>query len=223
MSRKRIALFAGLAVLPVVLALWLAGFDVSYQLGNYVVTDNAMVTGDVYQASAPAAGQVNDVLLDVGDSVEKGQGVANLLAATGAPGAPIGPRLTTAVRSPAPGTVVHMNVVKGQSVTAGQPVATVADLSNVWVVANVDETSFKDIRPGMPVEIYMNALDRYFNGKVVGLVPDLPQGQLPAAQRAASGPNAARPIPQVPVRIAADFGNTLVYPGMTANVKIYIR
>src|SRR5205085_6753111 len=83
MSRKRIALFAGLAVLPVILALWLAGFDVSYQLGNYVVSDNAVVAGDLYQASAPAAGQIADLLLDVGDSVEKGQGVANLM--TGAP------------------------------------------------------------------------------------------------------------------------------------------
>jgi multidrug resistance efflux pump len=223
MSRKRIALFAGLAILPVVLALWLAGFDVSYQLGNYVVTDNAVVVGDVYQASAPTAGQVNDLLLDVGDSVEKGQGLASLLAAGAAPGASLGPRLTTSVRSPAPGTVVHLNVVRGQSVTAGQPIATVADLSNVWVVASVDETSFKDIRPGMPVEVYMNALDRYFQGSVSGLVPDLPSGQLQTAPRAATGPNVARPIPQVPVRVAVDFGNALVYPGMSANVKIFIR
>src|SRR5438105_5417436 len=106
MSKKRIAAFAGLAVLPVILALWLAGFDVSYQLGNYVVTDNAQVMGDVYQASAPAAGQVNDLLLDVGDSVDKGQGVASLLAAGVATTAPLAPRLTTSVRSPAPGTVL---------------------------------------------------------------------------------------------------------------------
>jgi multidrug resistance efflux pump len=127
------------------------------------------------------------------------------------------------VRAPAPGTVVHMSVVRGQSVTAGQSIATVADLSNLWVVANVDETSFKDIRPGMPVEIYMNALDRYFQGRVVGLVPDLPGGQAQAAPRAATGPNVARPIPQVPVRIAADFGDALIYPGMTATIKIFIR
>lgn len=223
MSRKRIALFAGLAVLPVVLALWLAGFDVSYQLGNYVVTDNAVVMGDVYQASAPAAGQVNDLLLDVGDWVDRGQGVVSLLSAGAAPGAPLGLRLMTAVRSPGPGTVVHLNVVKGQAVAAGQSVATVADLGNLWVVANVDETSFKDIRPGMPVRVYLNALDRYFDGRVVGLVPELLPSQLQPAARAASGPNAARPIPQVPVRIAADFGGALVYPGMSANVKIFIR
>src|SRR5438093_9594714 len=120
MTKKRIAAFAGLAVLPVILALWLAGFDVSYQLGNYVVSDNAVVAADVYQASAPAAGQIADLLLDVGDSVEKGQGVANLVAAGPAqPVAPLPPRLTTFVRAPGPGTTVHLKVLRGQSGTAG--------------------------------------------------------------------------------------------------------
>jgi multidrug resistance efflux pump len=222
MSKKRIAAFAGLAVLPVILALWLAGFDVSYQLGNYVVTDNAVVSGDVYQASSPAAGQIADLLLDVGDSVEKGQGMANLLTgATAAPVLPAPPRITTFIRSPAPGTVVHMNVVRGQSVTAGQQVATVADLSSLWLVAQVDETSFKDVRPGQPVEVYMNALDRYFRGEVVGLLPDLPQAQ--QAQQARPAANAAKPVSQVPVRIAFDYGDAVVYPGMTATIKIFIR
>jgi multidrug resistance efflux pump len=223
MTKKRIAAFAGLAILPVILALWLAGFDVSYQLGNYVVSDNAVVAGDLYQASAPAAGQIADLLLDVGDSVEKGQGVANLT--TGAPAQAaiaIPPRLSTFVRSPGAGTVTHMNVVRGQSVTAGQPVATVADLTSLWLVAQVDETSFKDVRPGQPVEVYLNALDRYFNGEVVGLVPDLPLNPQQAQARASS-PSAARPVAQVPVRIAFDYGDALVYPGMTATIKIFIR
>ena len=223
MTKKRIAAFGGLAILPVILALWLAGFDVSYQLGNYVVTENAVVAGDLYQASAPAAGQIADLLLDVGDSVEKGQGVANLM--TGAPAqaalaAP--PRLTTFVRSPGAGTVTHLNVVRGQTVTIGQPVATVADLTSLWLVAQVDEASFKDVRPGQPVEVYLNALDRYFNGEVVGLVPDLPLTPQQTQARASS-PSAAKPIAQVPVRIAFDYGDALVYPGMTAAIKIFIR
>jgi multidrug resistance efflux pump len=115
-----------------------------------------------------------------------------------------------------------MNVVRGQSVTAGQQVAMVADLTSLWLLAQVDETSFKDIRPGMPVEVYVNALDRYFNGEVVGLVPDLASNQQAAAARAAS-PSAAKPIAQVPVRVAFDYGDALVYPGMTATVKIFIR
>jgi multidrug resistance efflux pump len=220
MSRGRIALFVVLAVLPIVLALWLAGFDVAYQLGNYVVTDNAVVVGDVYQASAPAAGQVADLLLDVGDPVEKGQGVANLLTA-GPAAVPLPlSRMTTNVRSPAPGTVVHLNVVRGQAVTAGQSIATVADLSSLWVVANVDETAFKDVRPGMGVEVKINALDRYFPGQVAGLVPDL-GGQ--AAQPRTQTTGAAKVVPQVPVRIAFDYGDAVVYPGMTATVKIFVR
>ena len=220
MSRGRIALFVVLAVLPIVLALWLAGFDVAYQLGNYVVTDNAVVVGDVYQASAPAAGQVADLLLEVGDPVEKGQGVANLLTA-GPAAVPLPlSRMTTNVRSPAPGTVVHLNVVRGQAVTAGQSIATVADLSSLWVVANVDETAFKDVRPGMGVEVKINALDRYFPGQVAGLVPDL-GGQ--AAQPRTQTTGAAKVVPQVPVRIAFDYGDAVVYPGMTATVKIFVR
>jgi multidrug resistance efflux pump len=228
MSRKRIAAFAALAIVPVILALWLAGFDVAYQLGNYVMTDNATISGDTYQASAPASGQIADVMLDVGDSVDKGQGLASLI--TGAPVAagaqpqvllPL--RTTTNVRSPAPGTVVHMNVVKGQSVQAGQPIATVADLSNLWLVANIDETSFKDVRPGMPAEIYVNALDRYFRGEVVGLLPDLPNSSQAAAAPRAGASTAAKPIAQVPVRLRFDYGDAMVYPGMTATVKIFIR
>ena len=220
MSKGRITLFVGLAVLPIILALWLAGFDVSYQLGNYVVSDNGVVQGEVYHASAPAAGQVADLFADVGDSVEKGQGVANLL--TAAPAAPPFGRTSTNVRSPALGTIVHMNVARGQAVAAGQSVATIADLSNLWVVANVDETAFKDVRPGMPVEVKINALDRYFPGQVIGIVPDLANGQA-AAPRAAVSASAAKPVAQVPVRVAFDYADAVVYPGMTAAIKIFIR
>jgi multidrug resistance efflux pump len=221
MSKGRIALFVALAVLPIVLALWLAGFDVAYQLGNYVVTDNAVVAGDVFQASAPAAGQVSDLLLEVGDPVEKGQGVANLVSVSPAALAlPLG-RITTNVRSPAPGTVVHLAVVRGQAVTAGQSIATVADLSSLWIVASIDETSFKDIRPGMGVEVKVNALDRSFPGQVAGVVPDL--GAQAGQVRPPAAATAARPVPQVPVRIAFDYGDAVVYPGMTATVKILVR
>ena len=78
------------------------------------------------------------------------------------------------------------------------------------------------LRPGMPVQIYMNALDRYFDGRVSGLLPDLPLPSTQPAQRTTAA-NQSKPIPQVPVRINADFGDAVVYPGMTATVKIYIR
>ncbi len=220
MSKQRIILFSCLAVIPVLLAMWLAGFDVSYQLGNYVVTDNAFIAGDIHQASAPAAGLVTDLLLDVGDSVEKGQNLASLSMPVPTP-AISSPRVNTSIRSPAPGTILHLNVVRGQSVTLGQTIASVADLSRLWVIANVDETAFKDIRPGMRVEVYLNALDRYFNGSVNSLLPDLPSGLVAAAR--AGGPNNAKSVAQLPVRIDFNYGDSLVYPGMTASIKIFIH
>jgi multidrug resistance efflux pump len=114
-----------------------------------------------------------------------------------------------------------MSVVRGQAVTAGQAIATVADLSNLWIVAYVDETSFKDVRPGQPAEIYVNALNRYLPGRVAGLLPDLPPP--PATGQRASGPNTARPIAQVPVRLAFDPEDAVILPGMTTTIKIFIR
>jgi multidrug resistance efflux pump len=78
------------------------------------------------------------------------------------------------------------------------------------------------VRPGQPVEVYLNALDRYFGGEFVGLVPDLPLTPAQTQARAAS-PSSAKPVAQVPVRIAFNYGDAVVYPGMTATIKIYIR
>ena len=117
-------------------------------------------------------------------------------------------------------TYVDLTGAEGGEATTYFEVEQVVDSERL--VAQVDETSFKDVRPGQPVEVYLNALDRYFNGEVVGLVPDLPLNPQQAQGRASSS-SAAKPVSQVPVRIAFNYGDALVYPGMTATIKIFIR
>src|SRR5215472_18730901 len=138
MSRTRIGIYAAISLIPLVAALWIAGFDPNYLLGNYVTTTDAFVTGDLVQASAPAGGQVTKILTDVGDNVQSGQTVAYLVEpAQPTTRLPLVPQ----VRAPGAGTVVHLSVLVGQNVAAGQSVATIADLSKLWVVAPVDEGS----------------------------------------------------------------------------------
>lgn len=224
MTRTRIALLAVAGVIPIVLALWVAGFDVAYQLGHYVVSDNAVVTGDLIQASAPSAGQVTDLLVAVGESVERGQALVALAAGPVSSSATASSRLATRVRAPAEGTVVSIPVERGQTVSAGQPVAVLADLGKLWVTANVDETSFKSVRPGQRAEIYLPALDRTFTGQVVEILPaaaGATEGGATQIRPAASG--AVKASPQLPVRIVFDYESASVLPGMTATVRIYIR
>ncbi|MBM4418611.1 MAG: HlyD family efflux transporter periplasmic adaptor subunit [Chloroflexi bacterium] len=216
MSKQRIALFVVLALLPIVLALWLAGFDVSYQLGNYVVSENAVVSGDLVQASSPTAGQIQDVLIEVGDPVDRGQELVRVVTFSGtAP--PL--RSSAPVRAPGAGTIVQMNMLRGQSVAAGQPIATIADLSRLWVTAQVDETAYKDVRSGMRALVKINALDRQFAARVVALSPDV---ATPVA-RAGATAGGARPTVTLPVRLAFDYGDAPIYPGMSASIRIFIR
>jgi multidrug resistance efflux pump len=210
--------YAGLSILPLIAALWIAGVDPNYLLGNDVTTTNAYVYGDMVQVSAPLDGTITKILTQVGDPVSTGQTVAYLESpAQGSTRGPIVP----AIRANGTGTLVHLAVVVGQTVTPGQQIAMIADLRQLWVVAVVDSGSFSPVRPGDSADVYIPALDQWFHGRVSQIVPDVqqtsPRGSLAAAS------SGSRTGTDVPVRVDFDYGEALVYPGMTANVTIYVR
>ena len=78
MSRRRIAIYAALSILPLIAALWIAGVDPNYLLGNDVSTTNGYVTGNMTVASAPVGGSVTKLLAQIGDPVSTGQTLAVL-------------------------------------------------------------------------------------------------------------------------------------------------
>ena len=75
-----------------------------------------------------------------------------------------------AVTAPMAGTITQRRVGPGQWLTAGQgdPVFTIADLSTMWLIANVREMDVPMIRVGQPVDVTLNALpDRHFDARIV--------------------------------------------------------
>jgi multidrug resistance efflux pump len=218
MSRRRIAIYAALSILPLIAALWIAGVDPNYLLGNVVSTTNGYVTGDMLQASAPVGGSVTKILTQVGDPVSTGQTLAFLESP---PQASVRGSFVPAVRAPGPGVVVHLSVLVGQNVTAGQPIATIADLHLLWVVAVIDEGSSAPIQPGQTADVFIPALNQTFTGRVTQLVPDM---QATSPRGAGTGAaTTGKAGTEVPVRVDFDYGDQLIYPGMSANVTIYVR
>ena len=70
------------------------------------------------------------------------------------------------------GTVVERKVAQGQYVNAGDPLYSVADLSTVWVKADVCESDLAQIRPGQSVEITSDALSgKTIHGSVEFIEP----------------------------------------------------
>src|SRR5262249_47175172 len=77
------------------------------------------------------------------------------------------------IYAPASGSVVERKVTLGQYVKAGDPLFTVADLSTVWVKADVYEFQLPQIRPGQMVKITSDALpDKVLHGRVDFIEPE---------------------------------------------------
>jgi len=74
------------------------------------------------------------------------------------------------VTAPLAGTIIQRRASPGQWLTAGQgdPVFTIADLSTMWLVANVREMDVPMIQVGQRVDVTVGALpDRHFDALIV--------------------------------------------------------
>lgn len=104
--------------------------------------------------------------------------VAHLRQSLGALGAAIPANDTNhdislvTVRAPVSGKVVERQVNAGAGVQPGSPMFTVANVSTVWVMANVPEAQMPLMRPGAPAEVRSAALgDKVLYGSVAYIDP----------------------------------------------------
>jgi Cu(I)/Ag(I) efflux system membrane fusion protein/cobalt-zinc-cadmium efflux system membrane fusion protein len=83
---------------------------------------------------------------------------------------------TVTVYSPVSGIITERMVVQGQAVQAGETLYTIADLSAVWVNADVRETDAALLRTGLGADIELASMPgRPFKGMVTYVYPTLKQ------------------------------------------------
>lgn len=76
--------------------------------------------------------------------------------------------------SPASGIVVEKQAVAGMRFTAGTPIYRIADLSTIWVIADVYEQDLERVKVGERATIGIDAFpDRHFSAKVAYIYPTL--------------------------------------------------
>ena len=75
--------------------------------------------------------------------------------------------LQATIRAPIDGTVVEKLISPGQLLQAGTtPCFTIADLSSMWVLANVFPSDLKDVAVGEPVDVITDATSLPLSGRV---------------------------------------------------------
>ena len=61
------------------------------------------------------------------------------------------------VKAPLSGVVLEKLITEGTAVTPGTPLFVVSDLSSLWALAEIDETSISHVKAGVPVEVSVSA------------------------------------------------------------------
>jgi len=131
----------------------------------------------------------------------------------------------TTVTAPTSGVVSARNVEVGQIVHAGQPLAALVDLGDVWVTANFKETQLAHMRPGQPVRIEVDATGQTLTGRVdsVSAATGARFSLLPPEN--ATG-NYVKVVQRLPVKIVFDKGQDpdhRLRPGMSVVPTVLTR
>jgi multidrug resistance efflux pump len=192
---------------------------------TYYRTDDAQVTGNIVNVSAPMSGVLTTLSVKTNDTVSAGQSIGTI---TGAP--VVGPNgtsspATTDLTSPISGTVLQLSAVQGQGIAAGTPVLMVTNLNALTITAFVDESSIDNIQTNQSVDIH---IDAYGSTSFTGHVQQIVQAaasefSLLPTQDNASG-NFTKVGQRVPVIITLDGnGGKDIVPGLSAEVTIHIH
>ncbi len=76
--------------------------------------------------------------------------------------------------APFDGTVIHKNVIEGDKINAGTPLLKIANLDNLWLLADIYEYELPKIKLGSPAEITFNFLPgKTFHSKISFIYPTL--------------------------------------------------
>jgi multidrug efflux pump subunit AcrA (membrane-fusion protein) len=84
------------------------------------------------------------------------------------------PRQTVTLRAPAAGIVLEKNAVQGMRFMAGETLYKIADLSTVWITAEIFEQDLAFVKTGQKAKIRINAYpDQQYSAKIAYIYPTL--------------------------------------------------
>jgi membrane fusion protein (multidrug efflux system) len=131
----------------------------------------------------------------------------------------------TQIIAPQSGVIGKKSVEPGQRVQPGESLLAVVPLDDVWVTANFKETQLRRMQPGQPVDIYVDALGRSFEGYVDGLGSASGERFSLLPPENATG-NYVKVVQRIPIRIDLEPGQNInhrLVPGMSVEPTVWLK
>lgn len=185
-----------------------------YQNAHYVSTIDARVNSKIANVVSMTSGKLVTFNCTLGQQVARDEKLGTVDG-----GAAVG-----SLNSPMDGTIVKVNVSEGQALTAGQTAAVVADMSHLYISANIEETEIVKCSVGQGVEIKLDA----YSGEVlygrISSIGDAAVSMFSTMSTQNSNGNYSKITQLIPIEIEFAPG----YPknlkvGMNAEIKIHVK
>ncbi|EQB21857.1 secretion protein HlyD family protein [Dehalobacter sp. UNSWDHB] len=204
-----------------------------YEMTHYITTDDARISAYTANVSPIISGKITSWNVSEGEYVKAGAAIGwqdtNAMATSAGvnPSAlnPVGSIMVSKAELTAPisGQIIKSSVRVGQLVGAGQPLAVIADTSDLFVDVNIDETEISKVKVGQLVDLTVDALPgKTFQGRVdeIGKATLSTFDILP--MQSANG-NFTKVTQRIPLKIRfPEINNLGLLPRMSVTAKIHI-
>ena len=131
----------------------------------------------------------------------------------------------TKVWAPVDGKIVKRWVWEGDVMHPGQAMFSLYDLTDVWVVANLEETKMERVKIGSSVEVTVDAYPgQVFHGKIF-VIKEAAASEFSLIPQDNATGNYTKVAQRIPLKITLNRSESTPYlfPGMSAEVKIKVR
>jgi multidrug resistance efflux pump len=217
--RNKAVIYGILAAM--ILSLGGVSFYYWYKNTHYVDTENAHVDGTIVKVSPQISGIITEMYVEEGDLLQKGALIARQVDYTLSPGSNLD---LSVIKSPISGTVIKKIGNVGEVGVPGSPVAMLADLNNLYITANIEETELARVKPGQAVEFTIDSTPGIkYSGWVlsIGEATVSTFSLLPSQNTSGSF---TKVVQRIPVKIGINgYQGQRLLPGMNAVVRIYVK
>ncbi len=194
------------------------GYYYWYEGRYYIKSDDARITADQYKVMPQISAKLTHLDVEEGDTLTRNQPIAEQ-DVSGLPPENISKSI---LRAPIDGTILKLYSRTGEIASPAAPVAIMADMNNLYVSTNIEETDINRVKLGELVDITLDAdNNQTIQGKVrrIGQASNSVFSAIPALNT--SG-NFNKVTQRIPVEIALNVPKGLqLIPGTNVEVKIH--
>ncbi|MFD1991876.1 HlyD family secretion protein [Paenibacillus nicotianae] len=194
------------------------GYYYWYQGSHFVKTEDARISATQYKVMPQITAELNHIDVEEGDVLKRNEPIAEQ-DVSGLDSSMIS---KSVLRAPIDGTVLKVYSKEHEIGTPSSPVAIMADMNDLYVSTNIEETDINRVKAGQVVDVSLDADGDYtIQGKIrkIGEASNSVFANIAATNT--SG-NFNKVTQRIPVEIALNVPKDLkLIPGTNVVVKIH--